>query len=341
MTEQRGQLQALDRYETANHLAATIRPGALSTGMMFLDETGMLRSTRDPVFILGAIHSLEPAILTRQIGAIRDKHHWYDEMKWTEIVKSNRNLQGYREVLQAFFNSRLDEARFSCLVMAKSTLDLQHYFNNNVWEAYESFAVLEVFFAVQNDEILTVLADEMSVPPGVYFEENLCRRVNERKGRLAIAKALRVRSKGCDLLQLADVLVGAIAYDFKLKLGTLPTPPSPAKLDLLKLIKDASRAKDFTIGYRGTGTAGRKVRVRLFNARPSPDKKIAGHGPSGATPATPTRVATLATGVNVPPDALKEPANAIEALADSDDNEAGMTPDEANHPRLGASTQVT
>ncbi|MDP9274259.1 MAG: hypothetical protein M3O99_01525, partial [Chloroflexota bacterium] len=194
----------------------------------------------------------------------------------------------------------------------------QHYFNNDVWQAYESFAVIEVLFSVQDDEMLTVIADEMSVPPHVHFEENLCRRINERKKRLAIAKALRIRSKGCDLLQLADLLVGAVAYDYKISLGTLPAPPSAAKLEMLKLVKNGCGATDFMSGYRASTSAGRKVRVRVFNAKQAPEKKIAGHGPSGATPATPTTVGSTAAAVNVTPDVLHEPPSSLEELVDDD-----------------------
>ncbi len=294
-----------ENLHPGNAVAAALKVGMVKTGMFFLDETGLLRSSRDPVFVVGLIHSREPSVLTRQIQSIRDRHHWYDEMKWTAITGSNRNLDAYRRVIDAFFECNLDQARFSCIVMQKKELDLRRFFLGNVWEAYEAFAALEVRLSLFDDEVVSVLADDMSVPATVTFEQNLKRRVNEKKGRLAVTNVLRVDSKGCQLIQLADLLVGAIAYDFKLKLGSLPETPSKAKLETLRLITGFVGVADFTKGHRGSTTRGRKVRVRLFTPRESPAKEIAGHGPHGATPATPAKVAASADTVNVVPKELR------------------------------------
>jgi len=278
----------------------------VKTGVFFLDETGMLRASRDPVFVVGLVHSREPSVLTRQIQTIRDRHHWYDEMKWTSITGGNRNLVAYEKVIDAFFDCSLDDARFACIVMLKRELDLQRYFLGNVWEAYEAFAALEVRLSLFDDEIVTVLADDMSAPPMVTFEPNLKRRVNEKKGRLAVVNVVRLNSKGCELIQLADVLVGAVAYDFKLKLGTLPAPPSPEKLAILDRIKNHVGTTDFTVGHRSSTTRGRKMRVRLFNARQMPQRNIAGHDPHGVTPATTLTLQASSESVNVRPDQLED-----------------------------------
>lgn len=288
-----------------NAVADALKVGMVKTGMFFLDETGLLRTSRDPVFVVGLIHSREPSGLTRKIQAIRDRHHWYDEMKWSAITNSNRNLEAYRRVIEAFFESNLEQARFGCIVMRKEELDLKRFFLGNVWEAYEAFAALEVRLSLFDDEVVTVLADDMSVPAHVTFEQNLKRRVNEKKGRLAVTNVLRIDSKGCQLIQLADLLIGAVAYDFKLALGSLPAAPSAAKVEALRLIKDSVGATDFTHGHRASTTRGRKMRVRLFTPRASPTKEIAGHGPHGATPATAGNVAAPAAEVNIRPSELK------------------------------------
>lgn len=81
--------------------------------VFFLDEPGVLRTSREPVFIVGHIHSREPSALTRRIQTIRDRYKWYDEMKWNLITGGNRNLEAYGKVLDAFFDCTLDEARFA------------------------------------------------------------------------------------------------------------------------------------------------------------------------------------------------------------------------------------
>lgn len=94
---------------------------------------------------------------------------------------------------------------------------------------------------------------------------------------MAITNVVRLGSKGCALIQLADLLVGAVAYDFRLTLKALPAPPSKEKLKMLERIKGATGSTDFTKGFKSTTTRGRKTRIRLFNARLDAKKEIAGH----------------------------------------------------------------
>lgn len=291
-----------------NAIAAALKPGMLKTGVFFIDETGLLRSSRDPVFVVGLVHSREPSVLTRRIQNIRDRHHWYDEMKWALVTGGNRNLAAYHQVVDAFFDCLLDEARFRCIVMQKSELDIRRYFMGSVWEAYEAFAALEIRLSIYEDEIVTVLADEMSVPPSVNFEQNVKRRVNEKKARLAVTNVVRLNSKGCELIQLADLLAGAVAYDFKLKMGAIQGRPSPDKLALLGHIKKRLGTTDFTAGFSGNTQRARKMRVRLFHAQPRGSKNAAGHDLHEVTPATKPTVEARSEAVNVQPDDIQDPS---------------------------------
>lgn len=288
-----------------NAVAASLKPGMIKTGVFFVDETGLLRSNRDPVFVVGLVHSREPSVLTRRIQNIRDRHHWYDEMKWSLITGGNKNIQAYHHVVDAFFDCQLDEARFGCIVFKKSELDIKRYFLGSAWEAYEAFAALEIQLSIYDDEVVTVLADDMSVPPGVTFEQNVKRRVNEKKGRLAVTNVLRLNSKGCELIQLADLLAGAVAYDFKLQMGAIPNKPSPEKQRMLDHVKQRVGAADFTSGFVEKSRQARKMRVRLFRAR-GEKKKAAGHDLHEVTPATGATLEAPSEVVNVPPGDLAD-----------------------------------
>lgn len=68
---------------------------------------------------------------------------------------------------------------------------------------------------IDDDEVATVLADEMSTPPEVKFERDVAATVNQRRGRLAISTVCRLDSRSIDGLQLVDLLLGAAALDLR------------------------------------------------------------------------------------------------------------------------------
>lgn len=215
------------------------------TSFCFLDETGLLRSTRDPFFAVGMIKCIDPYKLYSQIKRIRDKEHFYDEMKWSGIYYKNASL--INKFLSVFHDD--PSASFSCTIFKKNELDLQKHFAGDLWKAYESFTVMELEANIKRNELVTVLADDISVPVDLTFEKNVRDRINKKFGRLAVHGVCRVYSKGVELVQLADVLLGAIIYDFKLK-EQLILKPSKAKKRVLSHLKHIAGVKDFSRDIR-------------------------------------------------------------------------------------------
>ena len=60
------------------------------------------------------------------------------------------------------------------------------------------------------------------MPRDIRFEVNVKRKINETLERLAANGVVRFDSRSNDLLQLTDLLVGAITYDLKLSTGLIP-----------------------------------------------------------------------------------------------------------------------
>lgn len=196
------------------------------TPICFLDETGSLRAARDPYFAVGMVKSSRPEILNRSIKAIRDKAHFYDELKWANLSGSIKYGTEYDSIVDAFFAS--PNTSFSCLILDKSRVDpIDRY--GDIWSAYESLAGLQVAYSTHEDELPTVLADDMSTPTAVRFEEKL-RKAIQVQGK-AVGAVCRVDSKGVHLVQVADLLMGAVAYSYKIKAGVVPAP-STRKLAL-------------------------------------------------------------------------------------------------------------
>jgi len=238
------------------------------TTIYFIDETGLLRSPRDQFFGIGIIKCQKPHLLYLRMKTLRDQLKFYDEIKWSRIYHKNTN------VMNKFIDLFLEagEGMFSCMFFIKNELDLAKHFKGDLWRAYESFTIVELKQNLGKKEIAVILADDVSVPKNVRFEANVKRRINKQFNRLAIHTVCRLYSKGAELIQLTDLLLGAVAYQLKINNKLIPNP-SKAKMKVLKHLKRKLKRNDLSKDH----TRG-KFKVWIFKP-----KKM-GHEPFGLTP---------------------------------------------------------
>ncbi len=175
---------------------------------------------------------------------LRDQEPFRAEMKWSEVRLNT--LPIYKKAIGCFFNC--PEAKFACFISDKTVMDPNQRFGNQ-WRAYERLASQLLIGNIRPDEQVTVLADEYSTPPGETFEENVCAPVERKLQREAISGVCCMRSTGVDLFQILDVLLGAVAYDYKLNAGLIEgwNP----KMRLLTHIKNRFGVETFVGGHHG------------------------------------------------------------------------------------------
>ncbi|HEX2057682.1 MAG TPA: DUF3800 domain-containing protein [Actinomycetota bacterium] len=230
---------------------------AIPTAVCFFDESGVLGRAggdqRDAYFGVGMIKCREPYYLTEALRILRDKRHYYKELKWSEVIK--KNVPIYERMVNEYFATASPQTgMFSALVVEASKVNLRRHHGGSPWKAYEWFAAQLLKATMGPSEVLTVLADELSTPANVHFEVDLKRQINDDFQRLAIADVARIRSSGSDIIQMADVLLGAVLYDFHLASGNIPVP-SAAKKHLHDVICRHVHAKSFVGGCRQKGFA--------------------------------------------------------------------------------------
>jgi len=211
-------------------------------GFGFLDETGTLGGERDPFFAVGLLRCTEPYALLRPIQRIRDRQHFYDEIKWNKV--SAKKLPLLVDLLNVFLSS---DACFSAFVADKGKHDVIGRFGGP-FRAYEALARQLVRGSVRKDETLWIIADEYSTPPGDTFEENVRDYVNQKLRRTAVAGVCRMRSSGVDLLQLIDLILGAVVYEHKIEAGAAGS--YAPKKELLEHFKRKAGVTTFVGGYR-------------------------------------------------------------------------------------------
>lgn len=210
----------------------------------FLDETGTLGGPRDPFFAVGLMSCANPYEIQRPIQRLRDKHHFYDEIKWNRV--SIKSLPLLITCVDIFFGN---DAVFSAFITDKQRHDVITRFGG-VFPAYECLARQLVRASIRRGETLYLIADEYSTPPQETFEENVRDHVNKKLRRTGVAGVCRMRSGGVDLLQLIDVLLGAVVYDYKAERGVVRTADYKPKVQLLNHIKQKVGVRTFVGGYR-------------------------------------------------------------------------------------------
>jgi len=185
-----------------------------------------------------------PYEIQRPIQRLRDKHHFYDEIKWSRV--STKSLPLLTTCIDVFFGN---DATFSAFVTDKQQHDVIERFGGR-FPAYECLARQLVRASIRRGETLYVIADEYSTPPQETFEENVRDHVNKKLRRSAVAGVCRMRSSGVDLLQLIDLLLGAVVYDYKAERGVVQSAHYKPKVKLLEHIKEKAGVGTFVGGHR-------------------------------------------------------------------------------------------
>ncbi|MDP3792641.1 MAG: DUF3800 domain-containing protein [bacterium] len=184
----------------------------IRTKFCFLDESGSLSNPKDPFFTLGFIKCSQPYYIQSKIIYERRKRNFYDEMKFNKL--SVKNFEFAKFALDSLFSTR--SVSFSSYSLDKQGNYFNLEFGGDPWKAYESIAIRTIEASIPQNGVVIVIADYVPTPDDVKFEVNVKRKINEKFNRLAVAGVARFDSRSNDLLQLADLIVGAINYDLKL-----------------------------------------------------------------------------------------------------------------------------
>ncbi len=222
----------------------------IRTPFVFFDETGSINDKVNRFFCLGMIKCLQPFYLDSNIRAIREKNQFYDEIKWNTLSKAK--LKVIKEIVEAIFDT--PGIYFSCIVINKDEVDFEKEFNNNPYKAYQEFTEILLKQSIEDNEILTVLADFVTTPKDIKFEVDVKHNINKALDRLAIGGIHRVDSKGVNIIQIADLLIGSVVYCYKRDLKLVTGDKN--KIKILNLVLEKIQRENF-IG----GVSTRRFRV--------------------------------------------------------------------------------
>lgn len=214
------------------------------TKFCFLDETGNLSDPKDPFFTVGVLKMSQPYYLQSKIMYERNKRNFHDEIKFNKLSKNN--IEFAKFIIGALFDTRSID--FYSYTTNKSCRYFQDHFHGDQWVAYEQITLKLLDAALSDNEILMLIADHVTTPKDIKFEVNTKKNFSSGKKRLALAGVCRFDSKSNDLLQVVDLIIGAVTYDLKLSNGVVTG--SKYKIELVEFLKQNLGVASFSDGFR-------------------------------------------------------------------------------------------
>lgn len=233
----------------------------------YLDETGLLHSpATDKVFGLGLTICHNPKKLHRDIINFRNRRRYYKEFKSTDIRQ--QNLPIYKELVDIFFDSK--HVSFSSLLFDKKQLDLNKYFKGNYERAYGVYVAKLIADALEEESgkgsnYIVVLADDVSTSKDDRFERVVKEKVKMRLRRNAVFGVARLESHAITEIQLTDVLLGIVAYAFKVKFGMVKG--KSAKLEMVKYLQKKLDIEKLSESQKIKKRGGLRFSIEEFHAK--------------------------------------------------------------------------
>lgn len=214
------------------------------TKFCFLDETGTLSDQKDQYFTVGILKMSQPYYLQSKLFFERSKIRFYDEVKFNKLSKNNIGFA--KTAIDALFETR-SISFYSYSISTKSDYYLKR-FDQSPWLAYEQITLKLLEAALSEQEIIVLIADYVTTPKDIRFEVEVKKKFNQYKKRLALAGVCRFDSNSNDLLQLTDLLIGAVTYDIKFSKKIVDG--SKYKIEVVDYLKGKLGTASFLKGFK-------------------------------------------------------------------------------------------
>ncbi|AKM79674.1 MAG: hypothetical protein UX85_C0001G0166 [Candidatus Beckwithbacteria bacterium GW2011_GWB1_47_15] len=198
------------------------------------------------------VKELEKNADLKQLSSLASSHIHF-ELKFKYVNFTNNVV--YRDLVATYFNFK--EVRFCALI-----IDRQTYSNTtkkgitlNPWDVYINQA--SMLLANNIREItpcnVCVLADDLSKPTYIKksFEKSLKDALEYRLKKRGISNSVfgvtRLESHSSLLLQVSDILLGAVMYDYKKKIGLISEKLSQRQEIVTEKIRSILKTKSLAV----------------------------------------------------------------------------------------------
>mgnify|MGYP000980912083 FL=1 len=215
---------------------------------IYCDESCHLQNDKEPVMVIGAVYCPieKKEEIFERLYSFKVKHNLipknkkndkdnrpYYELKWNKVSKSK--IEYYKDVINYFFDD--DDLQFRVLVVSNKTdIDYEKFNHTHDTFYYKMyFGMLKAILNPENSHHIYIDIKDTKIKEKVHKLEQVLRNDKYDYSKEIIKKVQQVRSHEVEILQLADLLVGATAYVNR------GLANSKAKNELINLIKHRSK----------------------------------------------------------------------------------------------------
>ena len=207
---------------------------------VYCDETCHLEHDGINVMVLGAIWCPQDKLkeINRRIRQIKERNSVSPTMesKWTKISPSKLSL--YQDLVNYYFDD--DDLHFRAVIIPdKSKLNHERFHQtHDDWYYKMYFDMLKVIFnPSDNYEVYIDIKDTNSYRKAQKLREVCCNSLYDFSHKV-IKRIQPIRSEEVQIMQIVDILVGAVGYANRRFSENFQK--SPAKQEIIRLIKDRS-----------------------------------------------------------------------------------------------------
>lgn len=213
----------------------------MTTYNIYCDESCHLEHDGINDMVLGAIWCPQEKIreINKRIQEIKARHgvNSSAELKWTKLSPSMESL--YVDLVNYFFDNQ--DLHFRCLVVPnKAALDHERFSQtHNDWYYKMYFDMLKFIFNPHEEyEVYIDIKDTHSHSRAQKLREVCSNNFYDFSGKI-IRRIQPIRSHEVQIMQLVDVLIGAVCYQNRIFPDGFAK--SLAKVNIINLIKKRSR----------------------------------------------------------------------------------------------------
>jgi len=191
---------------------------------IYCDESCHLENDHKNYMLLGSVSSALNQVKrhSERIKAIKTKHHFFGEIKWSNVSSSQFHF--YKEVLDYFFDTDL---QFRAVIVDKTKID-----HNDTYQDHDTFYYKMYYYLLNHNKnsqytynVYLDIKDTLSA-----FKVNKLKEIlNTQYG--VFRNVQNIRSHESLILQIADLITGALAYNLNNEKKAVK-----AKRDLIHLI---------------------------------------------------------------------------------------------------------